>query len=166
MPTARHGLAHAVPIRSHRPERFVMPIRRHVTAFVALSSAAAIATMSVPQAVAGPDDAPNGDSSGTHSPPSSDNQYVARGRGGAVASVDEDATRIGVRVLRAGGTATDAAVATAAALGVTEPYSAGIGGGGFFVHYDAKTGKVETIDGREKAPAKFPHDAFIDPETG
>ena len=144
-----------------------MPLRRPVTAFIALSSAAAIATVSVPQAAAGPDDgASSDDAARTQPPPASDNQFIARGRGGAVASVDENATRIGVRVLRAGGTATDAAVATAAALGVTEPYSAGIGGGGYFVRYDAETGKVETIDGRETAPAKFPHDAFIDPETG
>ena len=91
---------------------------------------------------------------------------VAIGTGGAVTSVDPDATRIGLEVLRNGGNAADAAVATAAALGVTEPYSAGIGGGGFFVYYDASTGKVSTIDGRETAPAAMPHDAFIDPATG
>lgn len=49
-------------------------------------------------------------------------------------------------------------------LGVTEPYSAGIGGG-YFMYYDASTGKVSTIDGRETAPAAIPHDAFIDPAT-
>ena len=54
----------------------------------------------------------------------------------------------------------------ASALGVTEPYSAGIGGGGYFVYYDATTGRVETLDGRETAPAAMPKDAFIDPETG
>src|SRR5690349_14325613 len=91
---------------------------------------------------------------------------TARGTGGAVTSVDPYATRVGLRVLRAGGNATDAAVATAAALGVTEPFSAGIGGGGYFVHYSAKTGKVRTIDGRETAPAAMPHDAFVDPATG
>ena len=64
---------------------------------------------------------------------------VAIGRGGAVSSVDPYATEIGLDVLRRGGNAVDAAVATAAALGVTEPYSAGIGGGGFFVFYDART---------------------------
>ncbi|MFD7626497.1 gamma-glutamyltransferase [Streptomyces sp. NPDC059851] len=78
---------------------------------------------------------------------------VAVGYGGVVSSVDPDATAVGIAVLRSGGNATDAAVATAAALGVTEPYSAGIGGGGYFVHYDAKTRRVQTIDGRETAPA-------------
>src|SRR5690349_5942644 len=90
-------------------------------------------------------------------------QAVARGTGGAVSSVDADASRIGLEVLRAGGTAADAAVATAAALGVTEPYSAGIGGGGYFVYYDARSGKVTTIDGRETAPQAMPSNAFIVP---
>ncbi len=91
---------------------------------------------------------------------------TARGFGGAVSSVDPYATQIGLEVLRNGGNATDAAVATAAALGVTEPYSAGVGGGGFFVHYDAGTGQVQTIDGRETAPMGMPDDAFVDPATG
>lgn len=88
------------------------------------------------------------------------------GFGGAVTSVDPEASRIGVRVLRRGGNAVDAAIATAAALGVTEPYSSGIGGGGYLVHYDARTGKVSTLDGRETAPRTMPHDAFVDPRTG
>ncbi|QCW51536.2 gamma-glutamyltransferase [Nocardioides dongxiaopingii] len=93
-------------------------------------------------------------------------QATATGRGGGVTSVDPDATRIGLRILRRGGNAVDAAVATAAALGVTEPYSAGVGGGGFFVFHDARTGKTRTIDGRETAPGAIPRDAFVDPATG
>ena len=80
-----------------------------------------------------------------------------------MSSVDAEASAVGLEVLRKGGNAADAAVATAAALGVTEPYSAGIGGGGYFVYFDAATGEVTTIDGRETAPAEMPTDAFIDP---
>ena len=87
---------------------------------------------------------------------------IAVGHGGAVSSVDPYATEIGLNVLKRGGNAVDAAVATAAALGVTEPYSAGIGGGGFFVYYDARSGKVRTIDGRETAPARMQADSFVE----
>ena len=90
---------------------------------------------------------------------------TSTGFGGAVTSVDPEASRIGVQVLREGGNAVDAAVATAAALGVTEPYSSGIGGGGYFVYRDGATGKVSTLDGRETAPQSMPQDAFVDPAT-
>ena len=91
---------------------------------------------------------------------------VATGYGGAVATVDADATSAGLSALKRGGNAVDAAVASAAALGVTDPFSAGIGGGGFFVYYDASTGEVSTLDGRETAPASATDELFIDPETG
>jgi gamma-glutamyltranspeptidase/glutathione hydrolase len=91
---------------------------------------------------------------------------TAVGKGGAISTVDPEASAAGLKVLKAGGNAVDAAVAAAATLGVTEPYSAGIGGGGYFVFYNAKSGKVRTIDGRETAPRKMPQDAFIDPATG
>ncbi len=91
---------------------------------------------------------------------------VAVGSGGAVSSVDPEATEAGLKVLRRGGNAVDAAVATAAALGVTEPYSAGIGGGGYFVYYNARTGRISTLDGRETAPESIDPDAFLDPGTG
>ncbi|MGW2934836.1 gamma-glutamyltransferase [Streptomyces sp. NPDC001156] len=87
---------------------------------------------------------------------------VAVGYGGAVSSVDADATAAGIEVLRKGGNAVDAAVATAAALGVTEPYSAGIGGGGYFVYYDAKSRTVHTIDGRETAPLTADSRLFVE----
>ena len=91
---------------------------------------------------------------------------TAIGYGGAVSTVDPTATAVGVEVLRRGGNAVDAAVAVAATLGVTEPFSAGIGGGGFFVYYDARTKRVHTIDGRESAPASMREDAFVNPATG
>ncbi|MEV7289218.1 gamma-glutamyltransferase [Streptomyces sp. NPDC093252] len=87
---------------------------------------------------------------------------VAVGSGGAVSSVDADATAAGIAVLKQGGNAVDAAVATAAALGVTEPYSAGIGGGGYFVYYDARSRTVHTLDGRETAPLSAGPDLFLE----
>jgi gamma-glutamyltranspeptidase/glutathione hydrolase len=91
---------------------------------------------------------------------------VAVGYGGAVSTVDATATAVGLDVLRRGGNAVDAAVAAAATLGVTEPFSAGIGGGGFLVYYDARTGRVHTIDGRETAPASTTETRFVNPATG
>ncbi|MES5818862.1 gamma-glutamyltransferase [Streptomyces sp. RG80] len=103
--------------------------------------------------------APPGAASGSSTPQKTP---VAVGYGGAVASVDADASAAGIEVLRKGGNAVDAAVATAAALGVTEPYSSGIGGGGYFVYYDAKSRKVHTIDGRETAPLSAGSDLFVE----
>ena len=105
---------------------------------------------------------PGGDPIDKVGPGPAPKQAEAIGRGGAVSSVDPDATAVGIKVLRRGGNAADAAIATAAALGVTEPYSAGIGGGGFLVYYDARTRKVSTIDGRETAPATFTPTVFLD----
>ena len=90
-------------------------------------------------------------------------QPVAVGHGGAVATVDLDASKAAIEILRRGGNAVDAAVAAAATLGVTDPYSAGIGGGGFFVVYSARDRRVHTVDGRETAPQAMRADGFIDP---
>jgi gamma-glutamyltranspeptidase / glutathione hydrolase len=92
------------------------------------------------------------------------NPAIAQGRTGAVASVDRDATKIGINVLKAGGNAIDAAVATTAALGVTDPFSTGIGGGGFMLIYLKAKNRVITIDGREEAPATTTIDLFQDPD--
>jgi gamma-glutamyltranspeptidase/glutathione hydrolase len=91
---------------------------------------------------------------------------TAIGRGGAVASDTPSATRAGLVVLRRGGSAADAAIAVASTLGVSDPLVAGIGGGGYFVYYDARTHRVSTIDGRETAPAAANQNLFIDPATG
>ena len=93
-------------------------------------------------------------------------QAVATGTGGAVASMDVGASNAGIQALRRGGNAVDAAVATASALGVTIPFVAGPGGGGFMVIYDARAHRVITIDGRETCPAACTSKLFVNPVTG
>jgi gamma-glutamyltranspeptidase/glutathione hydrolase len=107
---------------------------------------------------------PSAASASTHGAPVQ--QPLAIGTGGAVASMDVGASQAGIDVLKRGGNAIDAAVATASALGVTIPFVAGPGGGGFMVIYLAKTHQVVTIDGRENCPAACTPDMFIDPATG
>jgi gamma-glutamyltranspeptidase/glutathione hydrolase len=80
---------------------------------------------------------------------------VATGTGGAVATISEKASQSALAILNKGGNAIDAAVAAAATLGVTDPFSCGIGGGGFMVIYLAKDKRVITIDHRETAPSSF-----------
>jgi gamma-glutamyltranspeptidase/glutathione hydrolase len=86
-------------------------------------------------------------------------QPTAVGSGGAAATVDLAGTQAAIRTLRRGGNAVDAAVVAAAVLGVTEPYSCGIGGGGFMVIRTAN-GEVTTIDSREESPATMQPDSF------
>ena len=75
---------------------------------------------------------------------------------GAIASAHPLATRAGLNILNSGGNAFDAAVAVASSLAVVEPYSSGIGGGGFFLVFDNKKSYV-FLDARETAPgAAFP----------
>lgn len=80
---------------------------------------------------------------------------------GLVSAADPRAAEAGAQMLRMGGSATDAAIATMLALTVVEPQSSGIGGGGFFVHA-AADGTVTTIDGRETAPAGADPSWFLD----
>ncbi|KAJ1684758.1 hypothetical protein LUZ63_020029 [Rhynchospora breviuscula] len=129
-------------------------MRRTVRTAALLAAAALAATATTGVAQAGPEGRYT-----TKTPTST-------GTGGAVTSVDPEASKVGLQVLKRGGNAVDAIIATAAALGVTEPYSSGIGGGGYLLVYDATTRRVGAIDGRETAPARMPHDAFIDPATG
>jgi gamma-glutamyltranspeptidase/glutathione hydrolase len=85
---------------------------------------------------------------------------------GAVATIEPLATQAALDVLADGGNAIDAAVAAAGVLGVAEPFSAGIGGGGFMLVYSAADGTVTTFDSRETAPAAFYPEVFLDPATG
>ncbi|MEP3654199.1 MAG: gamma-glutamyltransferase [Litorimonas sp.] len=85
---------------------------------------------------------------------------------GMVAAANPLATEAGLKVLREGGSAVDAAIAVQATLGLVEPQSSGLGGGAFMVLYDPKTAKVWTYDGREEAPSGASATMFQDPATG
>jgi gamma-glutamyltranspeptidase/glutathione hydrolase len=81
-----------------------------------------------------------------------------------VAAANPMAVDAGLKVLKAGGSAVDAAVAVQAVLGLVEPQSSGLGGGAFLTYYDAKTRKVTAYNGRETAPAGATPDMFLGPD--
>lgn len=83
---------------------------------------------------------------------------------GMVSAADPRAAEAGREILRQGGSAADAALATMLALTVVEPQSSGIGGGSFLVYHDSKSGKVSTYDAREEAPAAASPSYFLDPD--
>jgi gamma-glutamyltranspeptidase/glutathione hydrolase len=97
---------------------------------------------------------------------------VARGNpadrppGAAIASAHRLATEAGHEVLAAGGNAFDAAVAVSSTLAVVEPVSSGIGGGGFFLLHDAKTGRDVFVDAREIAPQWASPARYLDANGG
>lgn len=80
----------------------------------------------------------------------------------AIATAHPLATEAGFEILAQGGNAFDAAVAVSAALAVVEPYSSGLGGGGFWLVYRDKDKKYSMVDGREKAPAAAHKDLYLD----
>ncbi|MFT7309762.1 MAG: gamma-glutamyltranspeptidase/glutathione hydrolase, partial [Paracoccaceae bacterium] len=81
-----------------------------------------------------------------------------------VAAANPLAAEAGAQVLRDGGTAADAMVAVQAVLGLVEPQSSGLGGGAFLVWYDAQSGTLTTLDGRETAPLAVTPTLFQDDE--
>jgi gamma-glutamyltranspeptidase / glutathione hydrolase len=101
---------------------------------------------------------------GPHAGPSSTPQTQAAA-GGMVVSANMMASRIGADVLRNGGNAVDAAIATGFALAVVHPTAGNVGGGGFMVIRFAD-GRVTAFDFREKAPLRAHPEMFVDPATG
>jgi gamma-glutamyltranspeptidase/glutathione hydrolase len=98
-----------------------------------------------------------------HGPDRTAAKSALRGHAMVVAA-EPDAAEAGLKVLRAGGTAADAAVAIQAVLGLEEPQSSGLGGGAFMVYFDAKTGRTTVYNGREKAPATAGPKLFYGPD--
>jgi gamma-glutamyltranspeptidase/glutathione hydrolase len=93
--------------------------------------------------------------------PAQDQVEIARGKHGAVASAEANASRIGIEILAAGGNAVDAAVAVGFALSVTHPSAGNIGGGGFMV-VRFPDGKSTALDYRETAPGAASPDMYLD----
>jgi gamma-glutamyltranspeptidase / glutathione hydrolase len=83
---------------------------------------------------------------------------------GMVSAADPRAVEAGIAMLRKGGSATDAAIATMLALNIVEPQNSGIGGGLFFVRHDGQSRRIATLDGREAAPAAAGPDWFLGPD--
>ena len=79
-----------------------------------------------------------------------------------VVSAHTLASDAGLEILRKDGNAVDAAVATTLAISVVEPFSAGIGGGGFLLFHNAKTGEIKALDFRERAPLKASRNMYLD----
>ena len=81
-----------------------------------------------------------------------------------IATANPHASQAGLEVLRAGGSALDAAIAAQFVLNLTEPQSSGIGGGAFVMHWDDAARRASAYDGRESAPAAARPDRFLGPE--
>ena len=90
------------------------------------------------------------------------NQALAQGY--MVAAANPHAARAGIEILRAGGSALDAAIAVQMVLNLVEPQSSGIGGGAFLLYWDPAAKKISTYDGRESAPAAARPDRFLRPD--
>ncbi len=89
-------------------------------------------------------------------------QALDRTTHGMVTSAHPLATEAGLSILKQGGNAIDAAIATTLAISVVEPFSAGIGGGGFLVTHQAKTGEMQALDFRERAPLAATKNLYLD----
>src|SRR5262245_11920152 len=100
-----------------------------------------------------------------YTPPPLDSVQAVAAEHGMVVAQEKIAARIGAGILRQGGNAVDAAVATGFALAVTYPRAGNIGGGGFMVIHSAERGQDITIDYRETAPSATKPDIFLGPDV-
>src|SRR5215813_7565050 len=98
---------------------------------------------------------------GVYTPPSLDSVHASLAEHGMVVAQEKIAARIGADILRQGGNAVDAAVATGFAMAVTYPRAGNIGGGGFMVIHLAGRNEDVAVDYRETAPAAMTPDSFL-----
>lgn len=131
-----------------------------------LSVFASMAALAIAAPVATPDTALAAIAQRQATPEAATGRYplsVAQGRHAMVVTAHPMATDAALAMLRAGGSAADAAVSAQAVLGLVEPQSSGFGGGGFLLY--ARNGKVTAIDGRETAPAAATASRFLNPDN-
>jgi gamma-glutamyltranspeptidase / glutathione hydrolase len=122
-----------------------------ISALVVLALVALGAGVAVAQDIRGAPEAATGWGGGT----------VATAKANMVATANPEATEAGLEILRAGGSAADAAVAIQLVLNLVEPQSSGLGGGAFILHWDAASAQLKGYDGRETAPAAATADRFL-----
>ncbi|MCP5372175.1 MAG: gamma-glutamyltransferase [Hyphomicrobiales bacterium] len=134
-----------------------------LAALAAVPSSALAAPRATPGATPGdpPADAAR---AAPEAPSARSSKQTARAARHMIAAANPHAAAAGLAVLRAGGSAVDAAIAAQMVLNLVEPQSSGIGGGGFLLHYAARGGAVDAYDGRETAPAAATPDLFLNPD--
>ena len=131
-------------------------------AMVALFALAACESVQAPPAGAGDTPARTSADEAGFAPTSVRKPVIARRQ--MVASANPIASRVGREILRKGGAAIDAAVAMQMVLTLVEPQSSGIGGGGFIMHFDAKSGEIDALEGREMAAGRIKETLFMNPD--
>ena len=143
----------AMPVADRIGRMMLRPTARSLTLLIAASAALACALC--PSAQAQSDPLAPEIATGFADRP------LVRAKRFMIVSANAHATRAGYEVLRAGGSAVDAAIAAQLVLNLVEPQSSGIGGGAFLIHFDAAQKALAAYDGRETAPAAARPDRFL-----
>ncbi len=140
--------------RSSQPVRPMNPASRAPAALIALLAVCAPLTLATAQEVPRPQLEPEAGSGRQEKSLAVSQKY-------SISTANALASEAGREMLRAGGSATDAAIAAQLVLGLVEPQSSGLGGGAFLLHWNARDKKLQTYDGRETAPAAATPDRFM-----